>query len=496
MVDYDAVVIGAGNGGLTAGLTLARAGVKTLMLERHNIPGGCATSFVRGRFEFEVALHQLSGMGTESFPGPLRSMLNDLNVIKDLEFVQMENLYRAVIPGQMDITLKADRGQAIQALKAKFPQETSGIDGLFDLVWAFCNQWVHVAIMRDPEASPEKYPIYFQYALKDTQTVLNTFLKNPLLQSAVSIYWSYMGMPPSRLPFGDFAIIFWAYTEFKPYHIKGGSQALSSSLLNAYMEAGGEVRFNCGVRKILVENNRTKGVVTDQGDEISTQRIVSNAGSYSTYVDLIDREHVPEERWRELGARTIGTSAVTVFLGMDAEPEDLGIRETTNFITETTDNDLAFATFKTLDSPKAMLFTCYDVDDPDFSPKGACQGAIVALAYSEPWLSIPTTRYYETKYRYAQDMLNTLYKVFPDCKNHIEEMDVATPLTHMRYLGHPGGAIYGFEQSAKDSELFLDSASPIEGLYHAGAFTGMGGFQPTLMSGQSAARKVIRALQK
>jgi len=496
MVDYDAVVIGAGNGGLTAGLTLARAGVKTLMLERHNIPGGCATSFVRGRFEFEVALHQLSGMGTESFPGPLRSMLNDLDVMKDLEFVQMENLYRAVIPGQMDITLKADRGEAIQALKAKFPQEASGIDGFFDLVWAFCNQWVHVAIMRDPEASPEKYPIYFQYALKDTQTVLNAFLKNPLLQSAVSIYWSYMGMPPSRLPFGDYAIIFWAYTEFKPFHIKGGSQALSSTLLNAYMEAGGEVRFNCGVRKILVENNRTKGVVTDQGDEISTQRIVSNAGSYSTYVDLIDREHVPEERWRELGARTVGTSAVTVFLGMDADPAEMGIRETTNFITDTTDNDLAFATFKTLDSPKAMLFTCYDVDDPDFSPKGACQGAIVALAYSEPWLSIPTTRYYETKYRYAQDMLNMLYKVFPDCKNHIEELDVATPLTHMRYLGHPGGAIYGFEQSAKDSDLFLDSASPIEGLYHAGAFTGMGGFQPTLMSGQSAARKVIRALQK
>jgi len=47
---YDAVVIGAGNGGLTAALTLARSGRKVLLLERHNIPGGCATSFVRGRF--------------------------------------------------------------------------------------------------------------------------------------------------------------------------------------------------------------------------------------------------------------------------------------------------------------------------------------------------------------------------------------------------------------------------------------------------------------
>ncbi|MFH2065924.1 MAG: NAD(P)/FAD-dependent oxidoreductase [Pseudomonadota bacterium] len=495
MTDYDAVIIGAGNGGLTAGLTLARAGVKTLMLERHNIPGGCATSFVRGRFEFEVALHQLSGMGTESFPGPLRSMLKDLDMMKDLAFVQMENLYRAVLPGQIDITLKADRAEAIQALKAKFPQETSGIDGFFDLVWAFCNQWIHVVIIKDPEATPEKYPVYFQYALKHTQSVLDEFFKNPLLKSAVGIYWSYMGMPPSRLPFGDFAVIFWAYTEFKPYHIKGGSQALSNALLNAYIQAGGDVRFNCGVKKIIVKDNRVRGVVTDQGDEIVTANIVSNAGTYTTYVELIDREHIPEESRRELGARTVGTSAVTIFLGMDAEPEALGIREATNFITETTDNDLAFSTFRTLDPPMAMLFTCYDVDDPDFSPKGACQGAIVALAYAEPWLSIPTTRYHETKYRYAQDMLNILYKVFPDVRHHIEEIDVGTPLTHMRYLGHPGGAIYGFEQSARDSELFLDSGSPIEGLYHAGAFAGMGGFQPTLMSGQSAARKVIRQLK-
>ncbi|RJP78304.1 MAG: NAD(P)/FAD-dependent oxidoreductase [Desulfobacteraceae bacterium] len=495
MTDYDAVIIGAGNGGLTAGLTLARAGVKTLMLERHNIPGGCATSFVRGRFEFEVALHQLSGMGTESFPGPLRSMLKDLDMMKDLAFVQMENLYRAVLPGQMDITLKADRAEAIQALKAKFPQETSGIDGFFDLVWAFCNQWIHVVIMKDPEATSEKHPVYFQYALKDTQSVLDEFFKNPLLKSAVGIYWSYMGMPPSRLPFGDFAVIFWAYTEFKPFHIKGGSQALSNALLNAYIQAGGDVHFNCGVKKIIVKDNRVTGIVTDQGDEIATANIVSNAGTYTTYVELIDREHIPEESRRELGARTVGTSAVTIFLGMDAEPEALGIREATNFITETTDNDLAFSTFRTLDPPMAMLFTCYDVDDPEFSPKGACQAAIVSLAYSEPWLSIPTTRYHETKYRYAQDMLNTLYKVFPDVRHHIEEIDVATPLTHMRYLGHPGGAIYGFEQSARDSELFLDGSSPIEGLYHAGAFAGMGGFQPTLMSGQSAARKLIRQLK-
>ena len=53
---YEAVVVGAGNGGLAAAAQLAAKGVKVLLLEQHNVPGGFATSFVRGRFEFEGAM--------------------------------------------------------------------------------------------------------------------------------------------------------------------------------------------------------------------------------------------------------------------------------------------------------------------------------------------------------------------------------------------------------------------------------------------------------
>ena len=52
MQKYDAVVIGAGNGGLAAACRMAKGGKKTLLVERHNLPGGCASSFRRGRFEF------------------------------------------------------------------------------------------------------------------------------------------------------------------------------------------------------------------------------------------------------------------------------------------------------------------------------------------------------------------------------------------------------------------------------------------------------------
>ena len=60
---YDVVVVGAGNAGLSAAITCALAGKKTLVIEQHNLPGGCASSFRRGRFEIEPSLHELCDVG-------------------------------------------------------------------------------------------------------------------------------------------------------------------------------------------------------------------------------------------------------------------------------------------------------------------------------------------------------------------------------------------------------------------------------------------------
>ena len=171
MNDYDVVVIGAGNGGLTAALSLAKKGCRVLMLERHNVPGGCATSFIRGRFEFEVALHQLSGMGTEAQPGPLRAALGKLGVLDKVEFVEMKNLYRITLPGTLDLTLKADRSEIVRVLKERFPAEAANIDRFFDFLYTFAGQLIFGVYMRDPELSPAKYPEFFKYAARDCKTV-------------------------------------------------------------------------------------------------------------------------------------------------------------------------------------------------------------------------------------------------------------------------------------------------------------------------------------
>jgi phytoene dehydrogenase-like protein len=496
MNKHDAIVIGAGNGGLTAALTLARKGRKVLLLERHNVPGGCATSFCRGRFEFEVALHQLSSMGTESNPGPLRGMFQHLGILDKLDVVIGKTMYRIIVPGSLDIALPADRQGTIDVLKERFPAEKDAIERFFGLVYQLCLEWVNIFVLKDPEASKAKYPLFFEYRLKESASVLDKFFQDPLLKMALGIYWLYIGQPPSRLSFFDLALILFIFLEFKPAHLKGGSQALSNALLETFLEKGGEARFNCGVKRILTKNGRIRGIITENGEEILCDYIISNAGTFTTYVDLLSPEDTPTTELQSLGTQTIGPSAFTLYIGLDCEAAALGIKQGANFICTDPDMEGQYNHMKTLDGPGATMFSCYDVDDPDFSPAGCCQIAFVTLQYADPWIAIPPSQYEEVKNRYAEKMMSLLDKVIPGYRDHIEEMEVATPLTHMRYLHHPGGAIYGADQSFKDADIFLSPVSSIKGLYFSGAWVTTGGFHPTLSSGIEAAELVWQELSE
>ncbi len=58
---YDIIIIGGGLGGLTAGAKLSKEGKKVLLIEQHDRPGGCATTFKRGDYTMEVGLHEMDG---------------------------------------------------------------------------------------------------------------------------------------------------------------------------------------------------------------------------------------------------------------------------------------------------------------------------------------------------------------------------------------------------------------------------------------------------
>lgn len=91
---FDVVVCGAGNSGLSAGIQLALAGKKTLIIEQHNLPGGSASSFRRGRFEIEPSLHELCDVGSEDNPGEVRNLFNEYGI--DIEWNECPDCFRVI----------------------------------------------------------------------------------------------------------------------------------------------------------------------------------------------------------------------------------------------------------------------------------------------------------------------------------------------------------------------------------------------------------------
>jgi phytoene dehydrogenase-like protein len=492
MSDYDVVVIGAGNAGLTAAATLARAGKRTLLVERHNVPGGCATSFRRGRFEFEVALHQLSGVGTEGQPMSLREgLFTQLGIADKIDFIQEHELYRAVIPGQLDLTLPADWDGAIAAIEAEFPGNRDRAAKFFELLQQV-TFW-QIAAMRGMPVD-QIDPVLFKYGLRPTKEVLDEFFDDDRLKAALGIYWTYLGQPPSKLPFQDLALTLFAYIAFKPWHIRGGSQAMSEAILDSFLDAGGEVRFSTGVQAVLTENGRVIGVRLDGGDEVTAPDVVSNASLPTTY-GMLEGIDVPTAVRKDLGSRRMGVSGFLLHMGLDATPEELGFTTSTTFINRDPDDDRTYEAWRTLEPVRGVCVSAYDIAPIGFAPAGATHVSLVTLQYADAWRTVPPSEYAATKFAYAQTLLDLCETVTPGIRDAIEEVDVATPLTMMHYLGHPGGAIYGYDQDATEGWLFRNSEreTHVPGLHLAGSWSGMGGFQPTLESGARVARRVLRS---
>lgn len=506
MKDYDVIIIGAGNGGLAAAATLAEKGKKIILFEKHNIPGGCGTSFRRGRFEFEVALHQLSHMGTPEKPGPLREQFRRYGIEDEIEWIQIKELYRVNFPDGTGISIPVGREECTQFLCKEFPEDSENIKKYFETVYAFCEQARNFMAKSQQSVGepgelkklimkkgfPKMYPCLAEYGLKSSYEVLTAFFPdNKKLQLALNVYWCFMGMRPDRFPWSILAQCTNIYMEDKPYYLKGTSMMMNQAIAEAAKRMGGVIQMNCGVKKIIVENGRAVGVIDENGNEYRAKKIISNISPIATYGHLMDQKDVPEAAREYLKPYTVGISAITCFIGLDCTPEEIGFTTsfTLNYKSLDANKDYMDA-YKLLPENDPLVATCYTVDDREVSPLGTSVITAGTLKYGAEWEKLPPEKYYEMKYEAGRRIVARLEELYPGFTEHIEEMEIATPLTHMRYLGHPGGAIYGYEQDLRQSVFFFPSESKMEGLEFASGWVSACGFGPNYTYADKIATKV------
>ncbi len=491
---YDVVVIGAGLGGLSAAASLARKGLSVLVLERHVVPGGYATSFTRGRYEFEVSLHVLSDIGSPERPGGLQKFLRNVGAWDDVEFTRVQHFSRSVFPDH-DVVLPMDPSGFEEAACRAFPGSAPGIRRFMKRIMAVAREadGLSDAFARSRGGRllrlatlPLRLRAMPRYAFTSLEAVLDRDIDDPRARALLCQAWSYVGMPPSSCSFLFYAATLGSLLNHGGWYPKTRSQGLSTALVRALRRHGGRLRLGNGARRITVRDGRVAGVVDDEGNEIEARAVVSNAGPIVTYRDLIGREHLPNGTLDRLRRHTLGTSIFQVYLGVARPVAALGIDSHEVMTNESYDVEAHYRRGFTFERPGHMLIGCPNLAIPEISPPGTALVTLTAMVYGEPWLLVPPDEYVDRKTRFAERMLAWAETVAPGLRDAVEVVEVGTPVTMARYAGHPGGAIYGFEnRPSSHTVLRPPPVGPLRGLYHVGAWTNPGGgYWPSISSGQ------------
>jgi prolycopene isomerase len=506
--EYDCVVVGAGNGGLAAATQLSASGARVLLLEQHSMPGGFATSFVRGRFEFEASLHQFADIGSPESKGGVRTVLeDDLGV--NVDWVEIPEAYRLILtdPGEdLDVTMPYGVQDFIDALEREVPGSRESVTNYVKLSKEVVDALNYLGASR---GNPDRSVLTSQFAnfLKTAPYTMDEVadaLKIPeRARRILHAQWTYLGPPTSRVNFTIYGAMLYKFLTTSAWIPRMRSHEFSLALDARIRALGSDIQYNTRAEEILVENGKIAGVVTSRGDRIATQHIVSNASPTLVYNQLVrPKEEVPDIALQNANARVLAPSAFVVYMGLDATLEELGLHEYSYFIYDNMNTEEIYESFRALDAPRGQAVLCLNNAVPDCSPPGTSIISTTTLYQPEAWKNVSAKDYVKVKNKIATHLIIDLEKATgASLQEHIEEFEVATPQTYARYTGSYYGGIYGYEPEPWDSliprMMMMQEDSYIDGLQFCGgnAFR-CHGYSSSFMSGQTAALLTLRDMDR
>ncbi len=501
MNKYDVIVIGAGNGGLMAGVYACKLGLKTLVLERHNLPGGAATSFRRGRFEFEASLHEMCQLGTEENPGETWHLFKEIGA--KIKWLHEDIVFRAINinpSNKYDVILPAGIENFCTEIDKQIP-------GTYEKVRRYL-EYGKMGVEISSKLSEKKIN------LKDIPSILKVlkmvshssdwFMKNMNIPDEakylLTTYWPYMGEPTNTMNAFTMAMLNYLYIEYGaglPSHF---SHEISLALDERIRSFGGEIRYNSEVTEILVDKNKVCGVKI--GDEIiSSEHIICNCFPNNVFGKMISEEKVPVIEKKKINARKIALSFFGVYLGLNKSCEELGIKDYTVFIQDHPESEKQFELCHDFGGKGLTIVNCLNVVNPECTPEGTCQLSFTCPVYGEAWAQISPDQYKNKKNEIAEKVINLYEKTLGiSIKPYIEEIEIATPVTFARYLNTPNGSPYGYQLSDWDGmfprTIFSEAERSISGLRFCGAHTEKAlGYNVTYQSGRDAAIKTYNDIK-
>lgn len=471
---YDIIIIGAGLGGLISGAKLAKEGKSVLLIEQHSKPGGCATTFNRKGFTFEVGLHEMDGPSARDMKNRI---FTELGVFGNVEFLKVPEFYHFV-NDRLEITIPHDPAAAANLLKLKFPGETAGIDAYF-------NQLLNPKRKGADEAPADQ----------SVGNFLDSIISNEDLKLVLLGNLGYFHDDPYSISLAYYSVAQGSYYNGVASFIKGGSQQLSDYLASYIVKHGGTVLLNHLVTGFLTDNEKLTGVTfrntKGQIQEAYGNEIISNSAMASLAEFL--PQNLSDKLKSAIKNYRPGASLLSVYFGFRHKLKTIGHNHYSTFFFDNSIKSQAdiYRNNKGDFKKRSFTFVDYGQLDSGLAPEGKSVGAICCIDYSSDWDTLSRPDYLTKKKEVAEIFISRLENYIPGITDEIEYYESGTPLTVRRYTLNPEGAVYGFARSPGIPPV--DTTGLPDNLHFASAWgkTG-GGFSGAIYSGYLCAMNILR----
>lgn len=501
---WDAIVIGSGIGGLAAAAALAKRQRRVLVLEQHSVAGGLTQTFRRQDWTFAPGVHYIGGVGPQSGPegqfGRLLAWLSN----GALSFTACTNPYDIIrLPG-FEFGISHPESAYREALLKRFPDQRVAIDGWFEACEAARRSAFTLFALHS-------MPSWMAWGLRlwrgaeaehwARHTVADELAKtrDPLLRAVLGARWADYGAPPARAPLVEHALVTGAYNAGSYYPV-GGPGRFAQTIVPGIEAAGGEVRLQADVKRILTEDGRACGVEFEQRGERRQEqaRHVISAMGVANTVACLDAG-IASAWQHSIRGMTPGISYMSLFVGLDGDIAGAGGGTANHWIYESEDIGAVWQHPADDDAPGIFVSfpSLKDAGSPG-KPTAEVVAVVDAAAFA-PWLALPDEErsedYRSLKAWVEERLLAQFLRHFPAMKPLVRFHELSTPVTQRRYVRSPGGAMYGIEMTTERlTTPALHVRTPLPGLLLAGQDVTSPGVPGAFMGGLMAAAAVDPAL--
>jgi phytoene dehydrogenase-like protein len=527
---YDAIVIGAGHNGLVAAAYLARAGLRTLVLEARDTVGGAAiTSELAPGTRVPTLAHTV---------GRLRpSVVRDLELRRfGLSLVAPEvRVFAPSLDGSA-IVLRGDVERTADGLRAVSDHDAEAYPGFDRLVRALAGFLGDLAGRTPPDiespglgdalAGLQLGRTFRGLGREDGHTITRALpmavadfvaesLENDALRAAIA--WrgvQYTAMGPWSA--GTTAVLL---TESagndggaagQTVFARGGPGALSAALEASARAAGVDIRTGAGVASIVSKDGRATGVVLESGEEIAARAVVSGTDPKRTLTALADPVAVgPNLLWRAGNIRTPGTVAkvnlaLSTLPSFPAAGEDAALLRGRILVApgiDAMERAHDAAKFGRLGDELILEATIPSLVDPSLVDGAEAGTHVMSVIVGAVPYGLRNGTWDEQRETLGDRVVATLDALAPGLAGSVIARQVITPLDLERDFGltggHPMHGEHGLDQFYLWRPLLGHARYRLglEGLYLAGAGSHPGG-GVTGWNGQNAAREIVADLRR